>query len=425
MLHFAAVNETVDGLIIINRLNFKRPGLAFEINKLLCESLKADCQFVIANHSNWFTFTNEAWGGLLGEIYSGCYSATMPIWLKSSFREKYFGFSEAAVSIPYYFTTRRFDVQSEVATSAFHGPLNWRVWLLLLLTLTGVSAIIWLKLRVLQRTYRNFLDVVIVIFGFLIRKGTNWNIGVFSIRVFLLLWGFISLLLTATYTGGLLSAMFKVHKKPPFTDFSSLLVCLKEFRCQMVFSEFDMWFERLFDDSTSKYFDLGVILKKNPPLRVKSTAESFKLIRTTPNIFLVSGHFTLRELKGAVKEIDSLYLVRDMRYYHFVTQKNQTDLLKRINSKIVVLYQSGVGFHLLTKYFKDDNNINLMGKAEAPPLSLRIGLAAVIIMLAGQVISLFVLIYEIFSDKVKKIGCGKISYWSVICVDCKEVSICY
>lgn len=375
-------------------LNTSNPGISVEVTRLICSILKYTCSITFELDPNWFSWGGD--GKLIAGVSNGTMDGTLPLWFYSRARGENLSFSTISIPVPYYFATRKYQSEPAIGFSSLVGSFTWRTWLLLILTMLLLSAAINVsQFSPCKFKWINFYKIFMSTWIYLVRKAFPIENTTRSSKVSLLIWGISAILLTSAYSGGLMSSMFKINSKPPFTDFESLLVCLTERRCKMIFQKESPWFSTLMDDNTFQYHKIRDALWNNKPIIVKNYLEAIETIEKTSDVFLVSEMILLTDLTSRNITKCSLYLVELRGYYHFIFQKNHK-LLSDFNVASNYVESSGIIKHLINKYLRHNNPCSSYEKSTFGPVPSRFGLAALIVLIAGLVVAFFVLLCEIF-----------------------------
>lgn len=374
------------------KINSSNPGMAWELTRAACDSLKFTCNLVLLNSSNKMTWNNGSQGGLFGEIADGSLDASLPLYLYSKKREAFFDFTRNAECIPFYFVTRKFDAEPSISIKSIIRSLKWEVWLFILLSILMLSILFWMnQFRLVphwSKQFANCCSILLQVSLFLIRKSLPFEISRSFQKISLLIWGLCSILLTTSYTSGLISSMVKVDVNPPFNDFHSLVRCLKVKECRMVFTE-SGWFEDYIADPSLEIHSLHETLKDNSPVFVQSLMNVIETITKTPQVFLVTELVSVLDLNKL--ETCDLYMVQYPVTMHYLFHKNHSQF-ERFEERLKWVKQSRLIEHLVRKYLGVED---ICDSEIVKPVPLRFMASAIAAWTAGLVFSVISLICEL------------------------------
>lgn len=400
-LTFGVEKNTDKSFIDFSNLRTSRAGLSVELTRLICTNLKANCVLtVIDDSSQWYIWEKDSYGSLLGRVFNGTFNATLPLWFYSKERENYFSFTEFGLPLTQYFATRKFDNFGVIEFRALIGSFNWKVWLLIVVAISLVACVVLLcqKTKAFCCTF-SFFETLLAISVMLVRKNFPLQQRGTPTKIALLGWGVCALLLTSAYTGGLISAMLKIDSKPPFRDFSSLLDCLREKRCKMIFQTEDPWFQILLKDRSLRFYAIKETFSENPPLQVSSYTDVFEAIKQTSDIFLVSEVMSLLDLRKVGVNTCPLYLVGVSESLRYIFTKSHP-YLKQFNRRAKLVEGSGLMTPLIRKYVSLDSPCDVRQKTRANPVPLRFVFGAACVLILGLTLAAILLMLEKLSQYI-------------------------
>lgn len=382
---------------------------AVEVTRILCTLLKLNCVFRRTPHEQHFTFENETWGGLFGDLLNGTYDLSIPIYFYSQLRSQYFSFSHPTLYEFYYFVTRSPTSYTDwFSVKHLTGPFSWSVWAILLLTTTLLSLFVWFY----HKKMANYTDILITyinVSALLLKKSQKFNGLTLAGKSLLNLWAISTIVITAYYTSGLLSSLIRVQPKPPFTDYESLISCLKIKKCQMILNEnVDYYFMKLVEDNSSIFYEFKSILDEQPAVIATTHSEMYEKIVSTESTYLVSGALTSADVNVLLKFQNdcSLLLLEHYSPTYFMLRKDDP-LVASIDSKIDDLEQTGILPKLVKKLreinrCRLEDTLNYSTKTSASPIQLKLIFSAVLIALIGFMVGLTCFTCEIYSKRAKK-----------------------
>lgn len=414
------VNESLEGYVNVDRLGSLSPGLAVEVTQLVCRNLHLNCLFEVSGSGDYGAFIDGNWSGMLGDVSRGRYNTSLPVFsLPMLKKQKFqnFPIGDFSVKFPLHFAIRRTAQEELISLTALIRPLSANIWLTLLVTVGCLSALLLFtqSFRKGPSTSDSFpyrlVSTVVSVGIFLVRKGPLFlqSAGTAS-RIALLSWGISTVVLIATYTGGLLSSMFKTTGKLPFVDMISLANCIKADRCQLVVTRpHDDWFLQLLEDDNSVYQPLKIALQQRSYITVKNSEESFALITGNrgSKILAAAPDIPATFMKFVRSGVCPLVFIKDNSgnddcYYPFSPADPSQD---QFYGQLRLLHRSGL-MEKMTKKYQPEMKCERDARTKrttAPPVPLRLALGALVILLVGLIAAGLALMVEASS----KFICGQ------------------
>lgn len=392
------LNEHWEGMVHADHIDSKRPGFAVEVTRLICDQLNVNCNFVALNTS-YGRLENGSWTGMLQDLLNEEINTTVPLYTLPEFRDHWdkFDHSQIVFKNPLMFLTRSSKSESIFAFHSLAGPFSSAVWLLIVLAI--ILSIVNLASIERQRNSpiaRVTILAILVTIGFLVRKGSNLAVKFSPVaQLFLMFWGYTTVILTTSYASGLISAMLRDPYKSPFSGIQSLARCLEAKKCRFVFTPADEWFTDMIQDKNTTYHLFQQSFITNPPFYT-SDDNYLNVIKETKDIFMVAGT-TSYTFYRFIQYDPAVQLIEDDSgtdncYFPF---RLGDPLKKRFDEKLKLLQQSGVIKYIASKYDLYDNRSYSGPQGRFVPIRLSFALATCTILLFGLTVSSFVFMSEI------------------------------
>lgn len=236
--------------------NSDQPGFVVELTRLLCNSLRYDCQFVLQSSDLYGSrLPNGSWTGLLGSIANGTYDTSLPLFMANRERLKDFDFADFSIRLPVDFATRRPNDYESFSIGWLSLPFAPEVWAVLLAAVLLLSLVVTVY-QLAQSRYSGESPVVpmpwfhsaamalvaevdnlVEVIGGLVTSPSSTRVTGWASRFLFLCWGLALVVLIGSYTGAIFSAMLTISPSPPFTDLRSLTDCVESFRCTVGVTE--------------------------------------------------------------------------------------------------------------------------------------------------------------------------------------------
>lgn len=408
------VNESLSGLVELNNLHGSHPGYAVEVTKMVCELLGYQCKFKISSTNEYgLKDANGTWSGLLRELKNGTYNASIPLFTPTTQRFNDFSFSEMGTYQHSNFYTRESTFHTVGKYSDIFKPLDHHIWMYIMLSIVLISATICiaqstLKLKGTEVRYTSIIDTLLIILLFLVRKGRKIEQSRLSTKTILTIWGFISIVLIASFSSGLLSAMVKTADSYLFKDLQTLSECIDKGTCQMIIAPAGDQFlsEVQMATESSQYFSLKMALRKRPVIKVSKAAEAVEKILRTTDKFLVTWP-TLRKL-SCLNGTDQKLAFVDFGAQISLFPFRKGDPMKfEFDKKMKQLYSSGLIHHLGQKYKNNEKSCERQSPGKAPlrthTLNLRSFYSLFIFLSGGLVVSSLTVAFEFVGKKHKSL----------------------
>lgn len=360
IVRIGLVNESYPGTVEIDKLDTPNPGYAVELTKIICESLNFTCLFEVAPTTAYGHVSNGKWVGLLGYVMEGRYDTSIPVFTLTADRVKDFDFTRTGIHEHLSFVTRKPTVQPGGHLSDIFGPFRVQVWLFLVLSILLMTVLItksqmWSRSkRRSKQTLVYFSNVFIILIVFLSRKAPLIKRSRVPTNVILVFWGLSSIVLIASYTCGLLSAMLRSRPSLPFKDYESLQECIESHKCQFITTQSGA---KLFlsdiesSNPASELYRLKKSLKHNPPIEVADIKKVLTQMRQETDRFLVTWPTVLHGLQIVDNmtqcALHSVGYADQLRTFPF----RQGDRLQdHFQVRLSDLKQTGIDAKIIAKY---------------------------------------------------------------------------
>lgn len=296
-LQVGLVQDNIPGSVNLSTLNSSKPGFSVEITAEICNALNYQCQYHISSSSEYGDYINGSWAGFLGEFLAGNYSLSLPYFAAEYQRFLHFDINtQFGVPAKKYFITRKGHSLLHFTFNIFK-PLSYKVWLAIFaavilfsitMQLLYLSNLFDLKYHTKDKKY--FFEAGMCAILYLARKGYPLKLISARARMLLLTWGLCSIILTSSYTSGLVSQMLRSTETQPFTNLNSLIECIEQNECKMTETQTGNRLKTDVKNSVmgSQLYRLKLALEKNPPLQNQDNIEMFDHILSENQIFLVT-----------------------------------------------------------------------------------------------------------------------------------------
>lgn len=264
-----------------------------ELTRMICESLKLNCVFeLLPTEISGDPSANGSWTGFLGMLQKGQYNTSLPNYSTTidglkSFNFPLTGFYESQILV-----TR--DTTTEFAGNFGNilKPLKSQSWLTIISSVFILAVLITIieKLRhTSQSVFEYIMNVSIVLIVNLARKGHKILHSQVQAKSLIVVWGLTTIVLTASFTSGLLSSMLQSHKAPAFTDFMTFIECVEADRCTFIHHSENLFMSEVERSSPgSPYHRLKTAFKRNGKIKVAKLETMLEMIKKTRNKFLVA-----------------------------------------------------------------------------------------------------------------------------------------
>lgn len=391
---------------IFNKADLKKPNLYNSIAQLACESLGYHCEFELSSTNEYGEKNSEGnWTGFFGLLTNGIYNTSIPIFTPTSERMDDFDFAETTVWSQLLWVTRSAQIDQIGRYYDVVKPFGYRLWITLLSCLLLMSFAITLvqNLDKQKHSYWNYaVNTFLTLFLFLARKGSKIYQAKFLTKMLLAIWGFISIVLVACYSWGLLSIMLRSYESFPFSDLSKFADCVSEQRCQLILTLGNELLLSEIEKATesSKYFSLKMALRKSPVIKVSKMTEAVEKILGTTDKFLVSLVSELQILEFIENQCQLIVTPFSYDFVTFPFRKGDP-LRHKFNEILINLHATGIIAHLNDEYKPNyvQTCMKLGRKIKAYDLHLQLFYSPFILMVVGFSVSVLVIVLELFCHR--------------------------
>lgn len=405
------INASLTNFYNARKIHLKKPGFIIELVHLMCEALKFKCEIEIYNGNG----SNDlgVWIELLEEIHSRRFNTSIPVFsipMLYGKHDRYQLTDTSVFRLPMYFATKATKSLPILPIYDLFEPLSRFVWLILLISILIISALFAFSIHKSRPSHHNpllrFFVAFLSIALFLVRKGQTFLPKPRpATQIVFITWGFAAVVLTATYSSGLMSALIEINAKPPFDDITSLAECVQAKTCRLtIINGTDDWFLSSINDETSNHHILRSTLITNPPLFVNSLEQMMWNIQKSQSQFLVSEPKLYKIFEAFAKQFPNTFtFVRDNSGNEDCSFPFRfgDPLRKLFNRQLLFLNQAGLVQGIANSYDIHDSHTFNSHETRVRPIRLSLALAAISLLSIGVGIGIITLILERIITKLE------------------------
>lgn len=385
------------------QIHTKQPGYFIEIVQVICEALHYLCLFDQAETSIYGSYWNGSWTGVIKSISDGTYNTSAQGFTPTIERIRDYTFPSVQFNFPMIFAVRKTHSSTfdQILT-----PFKQETWLIVLTCAIMICLVMQIeinnvyKLRTVFSNVKYLLNSLIAVLLFLIRKGTKfyWNLSL-AFKGLVTLWGFSSLIITASYSGSLLSSLLTTRNELPFTNFVTMIDCVERGKCKMVVFPANEYILSVFEKGSndSENARLHKALKNNEPIKAKNVIHAYNQICSdSTNYFLFTLFF---DYSGFLKENcpSVITFTSSFTDIHTFPFRKNDPLAKEFGEKLLQLYSTGIENRIRSKYY------TTASRSDKNPKRIVLGLVglsgAIIALVIGNFLGVLAFFGEFFSWK--------------------------
>ncbi len=403
MLKIAIANDSE--LFDFNNLFTKRPGFFVEVTQLICLSLDWLCEFQITSEHSRGTKKNGSWTGTLGEIQKGNYNTSVPHFTPFNERLEDFDFADFLFIYPLSFVVPNPKLYAPSQIWSFARPFGVYIWTLLFFTTATLSVVVSVSTKPVYkkketRFITHYLNILTSLLTFISRKSFKINVGKRKItKLILMVWGFASVVITASYCGSLWSFLLRSDSSMPFKNFGTMVDCVAKKKCFMTIDPSNRnLFMKIFGSShkNSDTFRLYKALSSGQSIDVNTVVDGLNLIRATKDryVFTMMYDYLGSAIVNRQTFDDLLAFNSDLSdYITFPFRKNDT--LKHVFTReLNKLSSLGLLQQLNLKYFGKRQKLEVeKSRSNAVLTPLHVS-GPLVMLLFGSVLGLLLLLLE-------------------------------
>lgn len=337
----------------------QKPGFFLDLSLMVCETLKLNCLFQIIAKDGFGEPKNDTWTGTLGRIDNGTFDTSIPAFSIAQERYDYFTFSNSYLIFPRLALLKRPNLQNGQGPLGFLTPLNLSIWLLIFFSVILIASLLTIYFQLLYhrgtRTFLYFLATIENVFLYLVRKSTIISDLKFSQNFLLTFWGYCAIIITNSYVGSLLRSLLVAHSNFPFSDFTTLVLCVESDDCKLVAVPALGHLLHVFSASSvgSASHRLHKALMKNRAINVGNLLEAEKTIISFDShaFTIITGPYQFHQYDNEIIHIP----IDDFNILAFPFRKRDP-LHKSFENVLESIIESGLEMALHSKYKNHKNN---------------------------------------------------------------------
>lgn len=381
---------------ILNSVSQELTKGSFSLTRIVCESLKFDCEFINASVDNFGQLENNgSWTGFLGLLLDGQYNTSLPYFSLTYDRHKNFSFPFVGFKEPLLFITRN-PTDFKPNLKSILKPFQSETWAFLFLVICCLSALIttyekWRKTAQSKLKYN--LQVFMVLLINLARKGQKFYYLKLSTKIILAIWSISTLAIIASYTSGLLSSMLQSQEAMPFVDYKTFVKCVESGGCSYIHAPRSTFLTDI-EGSTpgTPHYELKMALEKNPAIKAERYDAILDKIQQTKDRFLVShavgNGWLTKILKPGLAFVQYAHTLQT-----FAFRKN--DPLREIFERQLLILESAGILTQVLDYKKTNPALKKHVRAQAIPVQSLLSLFVLLII--GSFLALIAFLFEHFA----------------------------
>lgn len=361
--------------------NEKTRNFFFDITRAVCETLNLFCQFVFASTDG---VDYDGLLELLPKISSGDLNTSLPLFTAGSDEMANFSSPNFYFQYELSFVLRIHEPSSESRVLAFLSPFSMPVWLVLISTIFCIALVIAFVQNIMSKNSNHsyllhtFFSTYLWLFSYLARKSQKIEtFGSLAIRQLLLIWGLTAVVFSSSYCGTLLSFLVRSESPMAFTDYYSMIDCMKKRKCFLaetpsVKASLDILGNKLWGLS-SRSFE---IMRRSQTIEVRSEPEAIDLILLERNKIVFA---IVYDVSGKIRERnefnrDLIIFNSGMFDYLTFAFNKKDEMAKKFSQSLFLLREIGI----LDYYFQKSFGKNELPKKQTLKRSKVLGLPEVL-----------------------------------------------